>query len=301
RLLELAGKLENRVKLAILDMGFEPNADFAAGWLAISNVPFVDPVGTENLLFCEFLDFGSCPWHGTNAASAAFALPDNDFGSAGPAGPVADPVLVFTLYDMFTSVTALATAKDAGAKIANMSYGAAIPDVLFFTVEPFDVATASFRDSGMLLFAAAGNDDDDVDAERCIRFIGCLGWEEAWHTPCENAGVICVGGTNGNSTSRASGSNYGAEHVDIFAPFTMWLGPDPEAPGNEARVTHGTSYSSPFAAGVAALIWAADPSLSANEVEDILLATAHSSPDDEVNGYVNALGAVQEALGNVSP
>jgi len=301
RMLELAGKLENRVKLAILDMGFEPDEDFAAGWLAISNVPFVDPVGTENLLFCKFLDFGSCQWHGTNVASAAFALPDNDFGSAGPAGPVADPVLVFTLYDMFTSITALAEAKAAGAKIANMSYGVPVPDVLFFTVEPFEAATEAYRDSGMLLFAAAGNDGDDVDGERCVPVLGCLGWEEAWYTPCENAGVICVGGTNGNSKSKAPGSNFGAEQVDIFAPYDLWLGPDPEAPSNQVQVSHGTSYSSPFTAGVAALIWAADPSLSASEVEEILMATAHSSPDDKVNGYVNALGAVQEALGNVSP
>ena len=300
RMLELAGKIDNRVKLAILDMGFQPDEDFPAGWLAISNVPGVNPVGTENLLFCKFLDFGGCPWHGTNAASAAFAVPDNDFGSAGPAGPVADAVLVFTLYDMFTSITALGEARVAGAKIANMSYGTPVPDFLFYTVLPFEAVTAAFRASGMLLFAAAGNDNDDVDAERCIRFIGC-GWEKAWYTPCENAGVICVGGTDGVSKSKANSSNYGAEQVDIFAPYDLWLGPDPSAPSNEVQVKHGTSYSAPFAAGVAALIWAADPSLSAGEVEEILMSTAHSSPDSKVNRYVNALGAVQEALGNVSP
>lgn len=301
RMLELAGKLENRVKLAILDMGFAPDKDFPAGWLAISNVPAVNPVGTENLLFCEFLVFGGCPWHGTNAASAAFALPDNDYGSAGSAGPVAEPVLVFTLYDMYTSVTALGEARAAGARIANMSYGVPIPDALFFTVLPFEAATAAFRTSGMLLFAAAGNDNDDVDAERCLPIVGCLGWEKDWYTPCENAGVICVGGTDGVSKSKAEGSNYGAEQVDLFAPYHLWLGPDPSAPSNRVRVKRGTSFSSPFAAGVAALIWAADPSLSASEVERILMSTAHSSPDSKVNRYVNALGAVQEALGNLAP
>ena len=43
------------------------------------------------------------------------------------------------------------------------------------------------------------------------------------------------------------------------------------------------------------MIWAADPSLDADEVQEILFDTAHSSPDDEVNRYVNALGAVQTA------
>lgn len=301
RMLDLADKLDNTVTIAILDMGFQPDADFPAGWQAISNVPALNPVGTENLLFCEFLEFGSCPWHGTSVSSAAFAVPDNDYGSAGSAGPIAEAILIFTLYDMFTSITALGQAKAAGADIANMSYGTPVPDVLFHTVLPFEAVTAAFRASGMLLFAAAGNDKKNVDAERCIPVLGCLGWEKTWYTPCENAGVICVGGTEGNSKGKAEGSNYGAEQVDIFAPFTLWLGPNPGAPGNEVRVSHGTSYSAPFAAGVAALIWAADPFLSASEVEDILMDTAHSSPDEKVNRYVNALGAVQAALGNTSP
>ena len=92
-------------------MGFEPDADMPAGFLAISNVPFVAPTGTENLLSCG----GPCPWHGTNVASAAFAVPGNGFGSAGPAGPVADPLLIFTSYDFFTSIAALLEARALGA------------------------------------------------------------------------------------------------------------------------------------------------------------------------------------------
>ena len=295
RALDLAGKLDNKIKIAILDMGFTPNPDFPDGWLAISNVPFTSPTGTENLLGCG--SGNPCPWHGTTVVSAAMAVPDNNYGSAGPAGPVGDAVIVFTLYDMFSSITALAEAKLAGAKIANMSYSASVPDYLFYTVIPFDVATKAFRASGMLLFAAAGNAGKNVDAERC--FIKC--WEKTWHTPCENDGVICVGGIAGNSKTRAGGSNYGKEHVDIFAPYTLWLGPDPAQPDNRVRALSGTSYASPFAAGVAALVWAANPSLNAGSVEKILKDTAHSSPDEKVDSYVNALGAVQQALGNVPP
>ena len=226
------------------------------------------------------------------------ALPDNNYGSAGPAGPIADPIVVFTLYDFFTSIQALFDASILGADIANMSYGAPVPWYLAWSVLPFEAATAGIRATGTLLFAAAGNDGKDVDAEGCT-FGVC--WERTWYTPCENAGVICVGGLAGNSKNKAGGSNFGGEQVDIFAPYTLWLGPDPDAPSNQVQVKNGTSFSSPFAAGVAALIWAANPGLGAGEVEDILMETAHFSQDGRVNHYVNALGAVQRVLGNIPP
>ncbi len=296
RALDLAGKLGNRVKLAILDMGFQPDADWPSGYSAISNVPFTDAIGTQNLIGCG--SGSPCLWHGTQVVSAAMALPDNNYGSAGSAGSIADAIVVFTLYDFFTSIQALFDASLLGAKIANMSYGAPVPWYLGWSVLPFEAATAGIRATGMLLFAAAGNDGKDVDAEGCT--LGVC-WERTWHTPCENAGVICVGGLAGNSKNKAGNSNYGGEQVDIFAPYTLWLGPDPDAPDNRAQVKDGTSFSSPFAAGVAALIWAADPNLGAGEVEDILMETAHFSQDGRVKHYVNALGAVQAVLGNLAP
>ena len=236
RALDLAGKLDNKIKIAILDMGFAPDADFPDDWLAISNVPFFPPTGKENFFDCA--GGNPCPWHGTSVVSAAMAVPDNNYGSAGPAGPVGDAIMIFTPGDLFTDITALGEARLAGAKIANMSHGIPVPDYLFYTVIPFDLVTKAFRASGMLLFAAAGNKGDNVDAERC--FFKC--WEKAWHTPCENDGVICVGGIAGNSKTRAGDSNYGKEHVDIFAPFTLWLGPDPDQPDNQVRALNGTSY-----------------------------------------------------------
>src|SRR5690606_9955707 len=110
-----------------------------------------------------------------------------------------------------------------------------------------------------------------------------------------------VGGMRANSTMRAGDSNYGADQVDIFAPFTLWLGPDPSAPDNTARALNGTSCSSPFTAGVAALIWAANPSLSADQVEHALLTTAHVNSDSQVRRHVNAFAAVKSVLGNVPP
>jgi serine protease len=296
RALELAGKLQNKVKIAILDMGFVPNADFPAGWTATSNVPFRLPLGTENLLSCS--EGNDCPWHGTNVAEAAAGVPENGFGAAGPAGPVADLVLVYTSYDFFTAIGALIQAEIGGAKIINMSFGASVPVYYAWTVYPFEAATALVRATGTLIFAAAGNDGIDIDSEYCL-LTKCI--EKTWYTPCENAGVICVGGIAENSLSRATNSNYGNKQVDIFAPFTVYVGPDPARPENTANEISGTSFSSPFAAGVAALIWAAKPSLSADEVEKVLLETANTSPDLTVKRYVNANAAVRKVLDATPP
>ena len=53
RMLEVAGKLGNRVRIAVLDMGFVPNDDFPASRPAISNVPFTAALGTSNLIGCS--------------------------------------------------------------------------------------------------------------------------------------------------------------------------------------------------------------------------------------------------------
>lgn len=291
--LEATGRLGNRVDVAVLDMGFAPDADVPSGLVARSNVPLVSALGTQNLIGCG--SGNPCLFHGTNVVSAAMALPDNDFGGAGPAGPIAEPIVVFTLYDYFTSATALGLARLAGAKIANMSYGAPVPASLSGTVAPFERATQAFRASGLLMFASAGNDGTNVDAEDC--FIFC--WEETLHTPCENVGMICVGGLAWNATTRANNSNFGREQVVIYAPYTLWVGPDPGNPQNRANRISGTSFSSPFTAGVAALIWAADPSLSADRVERILMETAHVNPTfpaSPVPRWVDAYAAVERAL-----
>lgn len=296
KLLDRQGKLNKWIKLAILDMGFAPavNGDIDPAYLAMSNVPGRLPIGTSNLLWCT--GGASCPWHGTGVANAAMGLLDNMKGAAGPAGAVAKPVLVYTFYDFFTAMNAVIMAKVAGAKIINMSFGVPVPAIVSFTVLPFNLATRLTRASGTLLFAAAGNDNKNVDKKRCVLGI-C--WEKKWFTPCENAGVICVGGLQYNSKNRAGNSNYGRKNVDIFGPYTVVVGSDYSSrkPPGSAYVTSGTSISSPFVAGIAALIWSANHSLSADQVADIMMRTAHTSPDDSVERYVNAQAAVKEALG----
>lgn len=288
-LLHNAGRLSNRVGLAILDGGFYPNADFPGSMTYISVIPFVtDPRNVNGF-------DGGAPFHGTDVLQTAVARSDDGFGIVGVAAPVADPIAVFTSYDYVVSIASVLAARAAGADIMNMSYSADVPAVFGWTVLPFEATTAAVARSGALLFASAGNDGDNVDGQDC--FIVC--WEHTWVTPCENAGVRCVGGLGWDSTRKAGGSNYGSESVDIFAPYTVYAGqaPDRTGGGSTAGSVNGTSFASPYAASVAALVWAADPSLSANQVWDIMVDTAHFSRDFRVNRYVNAYEAVMQAVG----
>lgn len=282
------GKLGNSVDIAILDGGFYPNADFPSGTTYLNVFPF-DPRNVNGV-------DSSAPFHGTDVLQTAAALGDDNNGIVGVAAPIAHPIALYTSYDFFVSIASVTMARAAGADVINMSYSAKVPSIFGWTVWPFEAATAAVRASGALLFASAGNDGENVDGERCVLGI-C--WEHTWVTPCENAGVICVGGLGWDSQMRAGNSNYGREHVDIFAPYTVYAGQSPAAPGGNttAGVISGTSFASPYAASVAALIWASDPTLSANEVWTIMRDTAHSSPDRRVNRYVNAYDAVLETIG----
>ncbi len=292
-LLHHADKLGHRVKIGILDGGFSPDADFRGG-VGISVVPFVfDPFDTPNAASCT--GGSSCPWHGTWVGSAAMAIPDNSFGSAGRGGPVGEPVWVYTTPDYVISIGAVIAARAAGAKVINMSYGARVPTIVAWTVYPFEAATQSVRASGALLFASSGNEGTNVDREKCLPLIGWPCWEVAWHTPCENDGVICVGGLDG--THRDPDSNYGSEHVDLYAPFTVQVGPDPDNLANARQHKSGTSFSSPFAAGVAALVWAARPSLSAGQVWSLIRDNARShSGLRSVDAYEAVLAAIDLGL-----
>ena len=286
RVLELAGRLDNRVRVAIVDSGFRLDDDTPAEPEAVAVDPGVEPIGTPGSNFD--------PWHGQRVLNAAMAAADNGYGGAGPAGPVAAPIIVHTGSDIFSRINGLWEARQHGADIVNVSWGAAVPGkAAGFTHDVLRAAVRALRSDGVLVVAAAGNDGADIDAETCVFGLFCR--PTLTVLPCEFSGVICVGGLDWDSPRRHPDSRYGADDVDIFAPFEVWVAVGPESDPNQAGLAVGTSFSAPFVAGVAALVWAADPDLTAGEVASILLETAHSSPDPTVGRYVNALDAVLAA------
>lgn len=303
RALLAAGRLDNRVKIGILDAGFIPNADIPSGATITGSGAWNRP----NTAGCGGSD---CPWHGTSVVASAMARPDNSFGVAGPAGPIGQlaaiqspsadllQVLEYIAYAMIELVS-------ADMRVINMSGAVEVPAILAaFTDRITDPIGLALTAADISIYAAAGNDGNNVDAEDCL-FDLC--WEESTHLPCETTGVTCIGGMAWNSTARDPSSNYGtktgANSVDIYGPFEIWGPVDPDTAFGVARI-RGTSFASPFVAGIGALIRATDPSLSAFEVESLLLGTAHVGGVHSEGGHqrrVNALAAVRQALGGSIP
>ncbi len=306
RFLDVAGKLGNRIGLAILDGGFVRHVDLAADHFASSTVAWKTPVDSSGVMSCSGQP---CKWHGTGAALTAMGLPDNMRGAAGPAGPIARPITMVVLGDYITAIGAIIAAAGAGASVVNMSFGVPLPFCLAWTAAPFELTSGIARAAGLLMVASAGNDSLDVDSQACVAGI-CF--EDTFHVPCEALGVMCIGALESDQPRRVSYSNFStandANGIDLWAPAGagLWVGGMPDMASESPVLTgeistfNGTSAASPFVAGVLALTWAARPAASANEVENAVLSTAH-----DVFGapgrWVNALGAVRAIMGNTPP
>lgn len=114
-----------------------------------------------------------------------------------------------------------------------------------------------------------------------------------------------------NGFERNDSSSYIGERVDIMAPGTLVYSTtstevdgilsrfDPIDGDGYVKLT-GTSMASPVVAGVAALVWEANPDLSPEQVKDFLIRTADipvdGNGDDNCPNMVNAKAAVEAAI-----
>ncbi len=222
--------------------------------------------------------------HGTAVAGTAGASVNNALGVAGIAGNAKIMPLRIAAVNATTGacegyISAIANgltyAADHGARIANVSYGS-----LSGSASVISAANYMKSKSG-LVFVSAGNSNLNV-------------------TTAPTSAMIVVSSTD-SADNKSSFSNYGS-YVSLAAPGSgIWT----TSRNGIYQAWNGTSFSSPLAAGVAALMMAARPDLSGAQIEQLLFSTATDlgvAGKDPVfgNGRVNAAAAVAAARAYVS-
>ncbi len=116
--------------------------------------------------------------------------------------------------------------------------------------------------AGIVLVAAAGNLNRDNDAR------------PYFPANANTPSILSVAGTD-SADIKMKISNFGTNNVKIAAPGIDILS---TAPGNKYVLMSGTSMATPLVAGLAALIKAQKPQLSASQIRDIIVnngAPAH--------------------------
>ncbi len=160
---------------------------------------------------------------------------------------------------------AIRYAVDHGAQILNMSFGKA------YSPEKAAVDSAvRYADAhGVLMVHAAGNEAADNDRDGQYPVPQYVGGGRA-------ANWIEVGAsTYRRDRLAARFSDYGQRTVDLFAPGGEVYS---TLPGNKYGRESGTSMATPTVAGVAALLMAYFPTLTAADVKRILVATTTKFP-----------------------
>ncbi|MGQ0836075.1 MAG: S8 family serine peptidase [Gammaproteobacteria bacterium] len=295
-----SGAATTPVTVAVIDTGVAWNhKDLTSGdlWVNAREIPanHKDDDGNgyvDDIVGWNFVDGNNLPWdfngHGTLVAGIIAAGRDNGIGIAG-VNPAAR-IMVLKAMDergrgrASTIAEAIVYAAKHGARVINLSVGG--PRL----TRTEQLAIEYAWSQGVVVVVAAGNDGIDL----------------ADYGPGGLRRALTVTATD-PVDRRIANSNFGGA-IDLAAPGVDVLGPRalgtdlPAAmqvkgyrPGSNIvgpdagymRAT-GTSFAAPLVAGVASLLIAANPSLSAQEVERLLLQSARdieAPGTDPLTGY----------------
>ncbi len=235
----------------------------------------------------DFLEGDSDPsdshGHGTAVAGIA-AASVNEVGMVG----VAPGIRIMPLRacssscPMSSIVASVDYAVQQGADVINLSLGG-----FGSAFEPLADALRAADEAGVLVVAAAGNTGSDNDVNPYLP------------ASFELDNIISAGATDHNDRP-ADFSNYGADSVDVGAPGVDVLTSVVEGWDSLS----GTSFSSSYVAGTAALVLSVDPLRRPGEIRRILIDTADPiaqlAGSSVSGGRLNAGAAVWEAGGPVA-
>jgi subtilisin family serine protease len=237
--------------------------------------------------------------HGTFVSSLAAGSVDNGVGISGFGGDA--QLLVVQAIDREGYVTdvdeaaAIVYAVRHGAKIINLSIGGSESSGL----ERRTIRWAAAH--GVLVVAAAGNEHDDGNLPEypaaLLQPLGSNG----------RGGIGLAVGATSMDGRRAYFSNTGS-YLSLAAPgYNVFAAESAVAPWPRAQLpwaspgfygwASGTSFSSPEVAGAAALVWAANPKLTAQQVAWVLKQSADGDTWNRELGWgrLDAAAAVELA------
>lgn len=301
------------VRVAVVDTGYLPHPDLAAnvlpGYDFVTNTTTANDGNARDANPTDPGDWapaGACAtgsatsnssWHGTHVAGTIAAVTGNASGVSGVAyGAKVVPLRVLGRCGGYTSDIADAVAWAAGGTVAGLSANAYPVKVINMSLggssttcgTAMQSAITTARGKGAVVVVAAGN--SNVNASNA--------------TPANCSGVVVVGAVD-RAGVKASFSNYGTL-VDISAPGATGILSTLNAGTTTAGVYNytyyqGTSMATPHVAGVAALMLAANPALTPDQVETRLKSSVRAFPvafsGGGGAGMVDAKAAVDAALG----
>ncbi|KUO75864.1 MAG: hypothetical protein APF81_05395 [Desulfosporosinus sp. BRH_c37] len=195
--------------------------------------------------------------HATHLAGIIAAVSNNSKGVSGIAPKVKIMPLKFVNNGIgYTSdaIEAIQYAEANGATIANCSW---------WTSENNIALKDAISTSNMLFVTAAGNSGANNDLS------------PVYPANFNLSNVISVAALD-NQGNLASFSNYGLNNVDIAAPGKDIIS---TIPGNGYSYLSGTSMSSAYTSGVAALVKSKTPSMTASQIKEQIKSTAVSNPN----------------------
>lgn len=242
------------VTVAVVDTGISPHTDLAGRVIAAR----------------DFVRVGGVRSHGTNVAGIIAANAGNAVGVAGIA-PEVSLLDARACADVALGCPSEALAEaivwsvQRGADVVNMSLGSTVYDAAMAAAVQYAQA------HGVVVVAASGNEACKAEITGNNGEKGpngnCVSSARFVSYPAALPGVISVAAIE-QGDKRAVYSSY-APSVAIGAP-TKVLTTNHVQYGS----FNGTSAAAPHVAGVAALMLAANPSLSAESVRTLLMATA---------------------------
>ena len=310
------------VTVAIIDSGLNTEHPDLASSRIVGARNYTNITSYQDTSYTDDVtdDFG----HGTHVAGIIAATANNDIGIAGVSYnarimpvKVLDNKGLTDTWKVAKALNYIVSAKDEyNVKVVNISIGK-LTDSVSMTDTYLNLDLQSAHKAGLLIVYAAGNgvvSDNHGNPYRCI--------------PCDfdtaegAIGVISVKRNSDGTIERNDFSNYnmpGQTTKELSAPGGSILSTSIEGDqgpieyltieGEEAYqygTKSGTSMAAPYVSGIAAMLFTADPTLTASDVEQKLINNVTQLgkdgwDNDTGYGLVNAEKALKATVPDAAP